>query len=319
MPATLQVEPAETCPICGTTGRPSHQDLPDGFGSTRNLWSLRQCPRRGCRHAWPDPTPVDADLPKAYAGYPVHEPARRGPPRKPTNLAGRVYEDLLRRTGIHERRQALDLFRLPPGNGARLLEVGCGNGARLVEMQGHGYEVEGQDVSEVAVARAAALGMRVHLGTLEGLRLGEGAYDVLVMNHVLEHVRDPTAFLAECRRLLRSGGRLVSIQPNGASLAHRVFGPDWVGLDLPRHLHVFTPRSAAQAARQAGFARVRASTTYLRNQWCTAESLRRRAMRRGRASSGPHRRIPYLGQMAAIAASPFGRGGGDEIVLECQT
>jgi SAM-dependent methyltransferase len=290
--------------------------VPDGFGLTRNLWSLRRCPRRSCGHAWPDPAPTDESLPSAYDDYPLHEPERHGgpPPRKPS-LPGRAYHAGLKWLGVERRRLGLERFLLPKGDGARLLEVGCGNGSRLTLLRDRGYVVEGQEVAPAGAAAASALGLTVHLGHLESLALPEGAYDILVMNHVLEHVRDPVAFLRQCRRLLRPGGRLVSIQPNGASLAHRVFGPDWVGLDPPRHLHVFTPRSAARVAKDAGFGRVRVATTFVRNEGCTRESLRRRALRRERPEPPSYPAMAF-GQVAALAAGLVARKRGDEIVLQ---
>jgi hypothetical protein len=43
------------------------------------------------------------------------------------------------------------------------------------------------------------------------------------------------------------------ITPNVASLGHRLFKRDWIHLDPPRHLHLFTCRSLAVLAERAGF------------------------------------------------------------------
>jgi SAM-dependent methyltransferase len=75
------------------------------------------------------------------------------------------------------------------------------------------------------------------------------------MGHVLEHVPDPRALLAECRRIIKPGGRLVSITPNVSSWGHQIFGPHWLGLDPPRHLHLFTPASLRRLAQDTGWPR----------------------------------------------------------------
>src|SRR5207245_2811653 len=49
------------------------------------------------------------------------------------------------------------------------------------------------------------------------------------------------------------GGRLVVSVPNLASLAFHWFGAAWIGLDLPRHLTHFTPRTLARMLERAGF------------------------------------------------------------------
>ena len=49
--------------------------------------------------------------------------------------------------------------------------------------------------------------------------------------------------------------------PNIQSLGHRRFGADWVGLDRPRHLNVFSVDTLGEVARRAGLENVRISTT----------------------------------------------------------
>jgi SAM-dependent methyltransferase len=73
------------------------------------------------------------------------------------------------------------------------------------------------------------------------------------MGHVIEHLHDPAAALAECRRVLRPGGMLWVATPNLDAPGHRRFGPDYVQLDPPRHLVLFTRRSLAALLERAGF------------------------------------------------------------------
>ncbi len=217
-------------------------------------------------------------------------------------------------TGTQRRRRRLETYGLGPGQG-RLLEVGCGNGARLAALRGLGYDVEGQEVAQQGAATASRHGVPVHMGDLASLGLPGAQFDFVVMNHVLEHVHDPVGLLAECARLLRPSGHLVSIQPNGASSAHRRHGRDWVGLDPPRHLHVFSLASARSTAQAAGFRRLRVTTTAARAEACAAESLRRRDERTGRPTA-PRYRAMAMAQVRALLTAAGPRGRGDEIVLE---
>jgi SAM-dependent methyltransferase len=255
----------------------------------------------------------------AYVGYPVHgseEP--RGERRRPSP-AGRVYHALLALLRVPRRRQRLDEFRLSRHGNLRILEVGCGTGARLRQLRDLGHQVEGQDVVPAAAVAAARLGLQVHVGELGDLPLAAGRYDAIVLNHVLEHVTDPTALLATCRRLLRPSGTVLAVFPNGASRTHRRFGTDWVGLDAPRHLHVFTPASARAAGRRAGFERVRVSTTALRADDWTRMSLQWRARNRGQppptgAALDRAGAMAMLGLLLQVVRP----GHGDEILLRLQ-
>jgi hypothetical protein len=70
---------------------------------------------------------------------------------------------------------------------------------------------------------------------------------------VIEHIADPIRSLEICHRLLRPGGVLSLTTPNLASLGHSLFGRDWIGLDAPRHLVLFTPDSLARCLGRIGF------------------------------------------------------------------
>ena len=145
------------------------------------------------------------------------------------------------------------LRSVPPG---RMLDVGCGSGALLQRMRIAGWEVEGVDFDEKAIDRAwREYGVAVRHGDLRAACYPDGSFDAVTMNHVIEHVHDPIALLAESRRILRPGGRLVVVTPNIASWGHARFGRNWRGLEPPRHLHLFSQKTLAETARRAGFAR----------------------------------------------------------------
>jgi 2-polyprenyl-3-methyl-5-hydroxy-6-metoxy-1,4-benzoquinol methylase len=89
----------------------------------------------------------------------------------------------------------------------------------------------------------------------------DNSFDAVTMNHVIEHVSDPVALLAEVKRILKPDGRLVSITPNIQSLAHSLFGECWRGLEIPRHLQIFSLPALANCARKAAFTSVEATSS----------------------------------------------------------
>jgi len=137
----------------------------------------------------------------------------------------------------------------------RLLDVGCGSGALLARMRARGWEAEGIDIDSGALrlARAARLPVRhatlSDLGTERPLR----RFDVIVLDHVLEHLHDPVASLRAARQLLRPGGVLWLATPNLTALGHRSFTRSWIHLDPPRHLVLFSPGTLRFTLRSAGF------------------------------------------------------------------
>jgi SAM-dependent methyltransferase len=155
----------------------------------------------------------------------------------------------------------------------RLLDVGCGNGQFLSEMRDLGWKVTGLDPDERAVRLAReGRGIEAYQGTLGEMKFPEQSFDVITLVHVIEHAHDPVGTLRECYRVLRVNGRLVLRTPNVASLGHRIFGADWRGLEVPRHLHLFTPRTLLTCAQQAGFRNPRLWTTGRAARWTWASS-----------------------------------------------
>src|SRR5438445_5727930 len=87
---------------------------------------------------------------------------------------------------------------------ARTLEVGCGDGSLLVELarRGFGGRREGVEISsaavEIAAARAGVDAAMLYDGS--HIPAADGAYDLGILSHVLEHVREPATLLAETAR-----------------------------------------------------------------------------------------------------------------------
>jgi SAM-dependent methyltransferase len=137
----------------------------------------------------------------------------------------------------------------------RLLDVGCGSGEYLDDMQKIGWDVHGVDFNGagVQVARTRVGASRVSLGTLESIDPSLGEFDLITMNHYLEHVADPRCVLEEAYRRLANGGKLKIIVPDVSGFEAGLFGRYWIGLDVPRHLVNFSKRTLAAFLDQANF------------------------------------------------------------------
>ena len=244
--------PCPNCLLCGRAGTLLYQGLTDKFYGAPDQWNFTRCSNPSCRLVWLDPMPTSDDLPLAYQNYCTHsETTSMGSP-----LSRAVFQlclRIMRLQGERERSRLVFLDQQPPG---KLLEVGCGSGARLARFRNLGWDVQGQDVDPVAAAVArGTYKLPVFVGPLEQAGFAPGTFDAVALNHVIEHVLDPVALLAECHRVLRPGGTLSLITPNAASYLHQRFGQHWRALDPPRHLHLFSPATLPQIAQRAGFAK----------------------------------------------------------------
>jgi SAM-dependent methyltransferase len=113
----------------------------------------------------------------------------------------------------------------------------------------------------MAVEAVRARGLDVIEGEIGSAGLADNSFDAVTSSHVIEHVHDPRAFLVEGRRVLRAGGALVAVTPNARSELSGRHGRNWLGLDPPRHLVLFSADNLARLAAEVGFSEVSVKRT----------------------------------------------------------
>jgi len=143
--------------------------------------------------------------------------------------------------------------RLPSLAPGRLLELGCASGSYLHQMAGQGWQVRGIEFSEKAAQAAAQLGYHVHAGQLETAPNPDQLFDLIVGWMVLEHLHDPLGCLKKLRQWAKPGAWLVLSVPNAGSLEFRLFKEKWYALQLPTHLHHFTPATIEEILAVSGW------------------------------------------------------------------
>lgn len=267
------LEDVSVCPVCGeSANRVLYESLVDrAFFCAPGEWTLYQCV--SCEAAYLNPRPNQETIGLAYSSYYTHSAA---PEVEHVADKGRKRRRIAARNGYINAQYGYNLepawgngrwlttaarcgaerwIRHLPfgGKDARLLDLGCGNGAFLAQMRVAGWHVTGLDLDERAVQAAQSVGLDVRCGELKESTFPPASFDVITLNHVIEHLPHPVETLSICQRLLRSGGVIWIGTPNLSSRGHEVFGRDWFALDPPRHLVIFTPKSLRIALERAGF------------------------------------------------------------------
>jgi SAM-dependent methyltransferase len=135
------------------------------------------------------------------------------------------------------------------GRNARWLDIGCGGGALLADLRAIGFgNLTGAD--PYMVKEREEPGFR--LLKSDGVSLNE-RFDVVMMNHALEHVSDPGAVLRDIHSILAPGGVVLIRIPISASYQWRHYGGEWINLDAPRHMTLFSRMGFEAAAARAGW------------------------------------------------------------------
>ncbi|MFI4941783.1 MAG: class I SAM-dependent methyltransferase [Burkholderiales bacterium] len=226
--------------MCGATGtRRIHEKV-----FKERIWHLARC--SSCGLHFTDPTPTDEDIAGFYSGDYHEELLELG-------AAEREFG------GKFERYAAWIVQYV---HGGRTLDIGCSTGLLPSMLAARGYEAEGVELN-ATVARwgSARYGVTIHTRPFDG-SYEEGAYDLISLTDVLEHTRDPVAFLRLVRRSLKARGHVLVTFPDISSIESRylrlaagVLGRKWIwhNCHVPLHVWEFTRDTATACFNRAAF------------------------------------------------------------------
>lgn len=131
--------------------------------------------------------------------------------------------------------------KLSLGKRIYILDYGCGSGQFVRELHSRGFTA--------ATGYDPFLPNDVYEDGAPVLRRNLNAdayyqyYDVITMNHVVEHLPEPLTELKTAVSMLKEGGHLIIRLPVKDSYAFEKYGVNWAQWDAPRHFHLFTRMS----------------------------------------------------------------------------
>ena len=148
-----------------------------------------------------------------------------------TNIPDMFIEDIQQHFSCEIMKKHLDF------SGKKILELGYGEGIISKFLKNQGCELTTVEGSTKLAKKARELGFHIVESLFEEYN-PEKPYDIVLANHVLEHVENPVQILEMMKSWLRPQGRIFSIVPNRESL-HRRIG---VAMGLQKELGDLSPR-----------------------------------------------------------------------------
>ncbi len=132
-----------------------------------------------------------------------------------------------------------------------ILEIGSSTGLLLEIFKKYRWKVQGVEPSKKSSDFAIKRGIPTIQQTFEKANI-TSKYDVVVLNHVLEHLKNPHEVLKKVHKLLNKGGIVIVNVPNAGSLSAQIFGEKWEYVLPDEHLWQFTPKSLEKLLQEEG-------------------------------------------------------------------
>lgn len=224
-----------SCLVCG--GKRLHYDFSLG------KYRVEECADCGLMRLNPQPT--DAELADIY--HPNYFAFG-------DDVEGQAHASELKSRTADHYLDLLESYIRAPLSGS-LLEVGCGTGDLLARAAARGLSVTGIEYyAKFAEAASSRLGDRgeVIRGDISQLAGSGQRFDFIMFADVLEHVRDPRAFLRDVHALLREDGVAVAIVPSLDSASAKFMKSSWMEFK-PEHLWYFSSPTLSRLLRDEGF------------------------------------------------------------------
>jgi 2-polyprenyl-3-methyl-5-hydroxy-6-metoxy-1,4-benzoquinol methylase len=273
------------CFLCGSDGFFLFRNVEDRIYGAPGKWDIKKCTNTECGLIWLDPMPDRDELWKAYKNYYTHQESSnivfrflRSFVKPYLSLFYGYYNELpfLNRLPgllfiifITEKVNVdFSFLWLENRKEKKLLDIGCGNGSFIERMNGLGWETTGIDFDKDAVKYCIKKGLNAIKGDLKDLSFPPESFDVISLNHVIEHLYDPADIIQECYRILKPGGELVITTPNAESWMFNLWFKDsWYALQAPAHLHIFSLKNLTALLKNKGFEISKATTTTRIEGW----------------------------------------------------
>lgn len=132
-----------------------------------------------------------------------------------------------------------------------ILDYGCGGGAFMEELLNQGFSnIYGFE--PIDNASPSSLDGRI-FRSMESLKISGKKFDLIIMNHVIEHLFDYESLFATLGVVLAIDGVVIGQTPNSRHWATRLFKRFWGPLHYPYHTIIFSPKSIEIQAEKYGF------------------------------------------------------------------
>ena len=154
------------------------------------------------------------------------------------NDAKRIIEFIQRYTGLES---------------GGVLEIGCADGGNIAAFNESGYRGTGIDLSHIYVEYGKGKGLDLYCSDSTSFAKRGQQFDIVVLNHVLEHFTDLERELYTISCLMKDTGYLFVAVPGVKYLTFGAYDRDFLKMLQNAHIFNFTKDTLCQTMKKYGF------------------------------------------------------------------
>jgi 2-polyprenyl-3-methyl-5-hydroxy-6-metoxy-1,4-benzoquinol methylase len=255
----FKMKELKKCPVCSSNKIKFLFNGEDKLLGVPGRFSLFKC--WNCEAIFINPQPSYKELEKHYSSDRYYSLKRIQPKEKSRKVRLRIFLYKLYFNNIYKNPFMKILFyplkfiirSTIIKKDAKLLDIGCGSGQFLYEMRELGLNVAGIEPGDFDNDGNKKYNLNIENSDLIKAGYSKESFDIVTMNHVLEHINNPFETISEIKRILKKNGIFIIGVPNTNSIAKRIFGKNWIAFDVPRHLINYSKNNLTTFLYKNGF------------------------------------------------------------------
>lgn len=215
------------CKICNNTTDTILIDRPDFEFGIKYILDYYKCGNKDCGHVFSSPNPDMSTISSFYTKYTTHDSFKN------KNLIEKIIYSI--------RKSSVIKLTNDFSKDASILDYGCGNGYYsflLSELSFNNILAFDFDENTRKPFEHSNI-----VFTTNEQEISSKKYDIILLNHVIEHIVNPKELLQKLYLLLNDGGIIYLRTPNNNSICSNLFEEFWRGWETPRHLNIFAYNS----------------------------------------------------------------------------